>query len=469
MDQHDNILYTIASININTISAQNKINALQTFARLLDLDIILLQEVDNEQLEISGFNIIFNVDESRRGTAIAIRDQIKFTNIEKSLDSRLICVRINGNITICNIYAPSGTQQRGYRENFFNCTLAYYLRSLTDFLIIGGDFNSVISSKDSTGNSNHSPAFKAAAQNLQLLDSWEVLHQNRIEYTYIRPGIGARLDRIYVSRNLKQNVRDAKIYANCFSDHKSYVTVVSLPNLGVRYGYGSWRLKNNILNDDEAMADFPAKWQYWSRQKRNFSSWYEWWMDFAKPKVVSYFKWKTKLVYKEFRDTMEFMYSNLKKLYDDYMINPAKRIDLHKIKSKMLCLQRNFSQKTTNWSETHIQGESLSVFQLGEQTKFRSKTRIRQLQIGESSSEDPAVISDAVTSYFRNLFSVTPTLPNTTFIPQRTIPDNNGPNQQLTSNNIRRDFCKPKKKCRKKITWPRRSSKRVLYTFLACN
>jgi hypothetical protein len=33
---------------------------------------------------------------------------------------------------------------------------AYHLRNATDFLIVGGDFNAVVNSKDSLGNSNYS-------------------------------------------------------------------------------------------------------------------------------------------------------------------------------------------------------------------------------------------------------------------------------------------------------------------------
>jgi exonuclease III len=84
--QINEIKYNIASININTVSSINKIDTLRSFIRLLDLDIILLQEVDNDQLEMYGFDTITNVDESRRGTAILIREQIQYTHVEKSLD-----------------------------------------------------------------------------------------------------------------------------------------------------------------------------------------------------------------------------------------------------------------------------------------------------------------------------------------------------------------------------------------------
>lgn len=91
---------------------------------MVHADIICLQEVENEELTLPGYNIVFNVDHSRRGTAIALKDFIKFTHVEKSLDSRMITLRVL-NTTIANVYAPSGTAMRAERERFFNTTLAY--------------------------------------------------------------------------------------------------------------------------------------------------------------------------------------------------------------------------------------------------------------------------------------------------------------------------------------------------------
>jgi hypothetical protein len=72
---------------------------------------------------------------------------------------------------------------------------------------------------------------------------WEVLNGTLVEYTYVCTGIGARLDRIYVSKNLKDSIRSAQVNVNSFSDHKTYMAVINLPYLGERLGYESWRFK----------------------------------------------------------------------------------------------------------------------------------------------------------------------------------------------------------------------------------
>ena len=160
--------YKTASININTITNTTKIEALQMFIRNQDLDIVFLQEVENDRLCLPGYNVICNVDHARRGTAIALKQHIAFTNVEKSLDGRLVALRIHG-ITLCCIYAPSGTALRMDRERFNNKTLSFYLRHQTEHTILAGDFNCVLRQCDATGT-NTSPALQNTIRQLQLQD-----------------------------------------------------------------------------------------------------------------------------------------------------------------------------------------------------------------------------------------------------------------------------------------------------------
>ena len=57
--------YNIATININTISSATKLEALKTFIRTMDLDVIFLQEVYHTDQALPGYNVLSNVDASR--------------------------------------------------------------------------------------------------------------------------------------------------------------------------------------------------------------------------------------------------------------------------------------------------------------------------------------------------------------------------------------------------------------------
>jgi hypothetical protein len=54
-------------------------------------------------------------------------------------------------VGLVNIYAPSGSSQRQARETFYNVDLPYTLGFLSPHVIMGGDFNGVLSSEDCTG------------------------------------------------------------------------------------------------------------------------------------------------------------------------------------------------------------------------------------------------------------------------------------------------------------------------------
>uniref|UniRef100_A0A182R3Y0 Reverse transcriptase domain-containing protein n=1 Tax=Anopheles funestus TaxID=62324 RepID=A0A182R3Y0_ANOFN len=200
--------YNITTININNISNANKLEALKSFVYALESDIVFIQELEDEHISISGYEIITNIDIARRGTAIALKHGIKITNIARSPDSRIIVMRINDTVTLCNVYAPSGSHNRKERENFYNHTLAYYLQNSTQNLIMAGDFNCVVHDKDSTGNNNNSEALKGTIQALKLKDTWELLKGNMVEYSYITSNSASRLDRIYVSEKLKSNTKE---------------------------------------------------------------------------------------------------------------------------------------------------------------------------------------------------------------------------------------------------------------------
>lgn len=229
------VSYRIASINTTNISNATKIDALKSFIRAADLDVIFLREVQNDAFVIHGFNIIFNVDIHQRGTAIVVRDLLHVDNIERSLDRRTISIRI-GFVTFINIYAPSGALQRNAREDFFNTAVAHYLHHSTNQIILGGDFNSVVKEKDATGSSNMSPMCKRLMNAANLLDSWEILHGNTVDARIIRSNTASRLDRILVSNTMTKQLRTANYTATSFSDHKAYIIRLVLPNLGTPVG-----------------------------------------------------------------------------------------------------------------------------------------------------------------------------------------------------------------------------------------
>lgn len=201
--------YTFATINLNGISNTTKINALRDFVYTLDLDIVALQEVVGDCISIPGYAMIMNIDETQRGTAIGVRNGIGVKQVHRSLDARVICIELGNDenmIKIVNLYAPSGSNNRSARELFFNQTVPQFLLNHPAHVIMLGDFNSVIESRDATGVSNMSPMLKILCDSLNLTDVWK--HFNRqIDYTFSRGRSMSRIDKIYVTQACLQNTR----------------------------------------------------------------------------------------------------------------------------------------------------------------------------------------------------------------------------------------------------------------------
>lgn len=386
---------------MNTITNPTKINALRSFIRTTDIDILFIQEVENEQLTLPGYNVIANVDHTRRGTAIALKEHIQFSHVEKSLDSRLVAVRVQ-DTTLCCVYAPSGTALRAHRERFFNNTIAYYLRHQTEHIILAGDFNCVLRQCDSTGH-NMSPSLQATIQQLQLHDVWLKLRSRDAGRTYITAQSSSRLDRIYVSGGLCEQLRAVHTHACSFSDHMAVSLRVCLPHLGQEHGRGFWSLRPHLLTNDN-ITELQTRWQFWTRQRRNYRSWIDWWLECAKPKIVSFFRWKSKEVFEEFHRAQQALHDRLQRAYGSYYQNPAMLTVINRLKGEMLALQRNFSQAFVRINEQLVAGEPLSVFQLGD--RRRKRTVITQIdgEAGES-IEDSQAIQRHVHQFFSELYS----------------------------------------------------------------
>lgn len=393
--------YKIATININTITNETKINALRTFARTLDLDIIFIQEVENERLNLPGYTIISNVDYTRRGTAIALKDYITYSHVEKSLDGRLIALRLN-NTTLVNVYAPSGSQLRADRERFYNNTLAFYLRHNTPNIIVGGDFNSVLRPCDATG-SNNSPALQTVVRQLKLCDIWEKLHPRSPGHTYITAQSSSRLDRFYISSNLQSHLRSAETHCCAFTDHKAVTVRLCLPNLGREPGRGFWNLRPHLLTA-EHIEEFQYRWQFWTRDRRNFPSWITWWVHYAKPKIKSFFRWKSKIAFDDFNREHQRLYNQLQNAYDRYYMDPSVLPTINHVKGKMLALQRNFTQMFVKMNETYIAGEALSTFQIGERRRKRTTITSLRTENNETLNQS-ADIEEHMLRFFRELYS----------------------------------------------------------------
>lgn len=420
--------YTLATINVNAIQNNTKLLSLSAFIRMLDLDVVCMQEVSCESFEFPGYQAIYNINERNRGTAILVRRGIRISGVHKSDDSRIISITLQNTVTVVNIYAPSGSNNRGLREDFFNSSIPPHVLHHAPYLIIAGDFNSVIDARDSTGSSNFSPNLKRLVQVKDLTDCWRMFNAG-VDYTFVRGQSMSRIDAIFVNRPVVNKLRYCRIQVNCFSDHKAVVMRLVLPVNTEPSPRAPWKL-NNVLLTPENIQELSIKWSYWKRSRQNYPSWVDWWVDFAKKKLVSFFKWKRNQKYQSYNDTMGFYYTCLQRAYVNHQVNDCTP-EINRIKAIMLRKEAEFRGSFSINSHRHLTNEKISIFQLDDQRKRQSASRINILNNGEENISEQHEIDSYVYNHYRSLFSAEEVNIQDNFQPIRTVPQNLEANNNL--------------------------------------
>ena len=204
------------------------------------IDVVLLQEHNIRKENVSCQEIIdeyhFEINYSiaqKGGTAIMINKKLPFMILssEKAANSRIISIKVkiyDQIHKIINIYAHAGDAKE--RESLITNELPYYVRNSLKYTFIGGDFNCVISERDTESKkASISKSLLQFIRTLQLKDLW-FAKNNHIEYTYVRENFGARIDRIY-ARDLYNNVKSIKAIHVNFSDHSSIITEIETSNI----------------------------------------------------------------------------------------------------------------------------------------------------------------------------------------------------------------------------------------------
>jgi exonuclease III len=79
-------------------------------------------------------------------------------------------------VKLVNIYAPSGAERRSERETFFSRDLSYLLQGVPKSLLVGGDFNSILTNADAMGHQNYSRPLQELIRGFDLVNMWETSH-----------------------------------------------------------------------------------------------------------------------------------------------------------------------------------------------------------------------------------------------------------------------------------------------------
>jgi exonuclease III len=375
---------SIATLNINGITSSTRTQMLRSFIYKQDLDILLLQEVTHPCCEnLAGYATYYNIGSTQRGTAIVARDNIVLNSITKIPSGRAIAAKFQ-DTWIINVYAPSGAVKRDERERFFNVDLTYLLRTETDKIIIGGDFNCVLNKTDITGQYNHSRTLELLTTGLALRDAWE--NKSTKAYTHYSPTGASRLDRFYISHPLYKNKSSILTVPAAFTDHFAVILRLKIDSLNPRRGRGLWKMKPAIMASTECKQQLQQRWLYWTRLKQYYTNIGQWWERAIKKKIQKFYKQKESESNRDKKQMENHFYECLYEILAQTIPEKEKRPRINKMKANIVKLHSE-TLKTTIMTDIdtndRIDDETPSLYHIVQARKRRTQRTIQCIEDGQ--------------------------------------------------------------------------------------
>ncbi|EFX62199.1 hypothetical protein DAPPUDRAFT_120432 [Daphnia pulex] len=200
-----------------------------------------------------------NLGPRQHGTAILVRHGLSTKNILFEPKGRLIAMEVKGFAFVC-IYAPSGDQNKSYRDSFLPQTIPAYVAQYEAPEIILGDFNAVDEIDDRKSSKTTALKTRLAlleplrdlVKALSLTDVWREIRKNEPCWTYNCAASQASLDRIYSHHHVKFS--DIHLHDIPLGDHRpivGYINSTTPPHIVRNKSRNLWKLITSILEEEE--------------------------------------------------------------------------------------------------------------------------------------------------------------------------------------------------------------------------
>ena len=391
----------IISININGMNEVGKQNQIINFMKYNNVDILLIQEHNIRGpgkicKDLSEFCFIsLNYANCHKGgTAILINKKLPFKLLseEKSGDSRIISMKIklyDQMIHLINIYAHSGKEKTADRDRLFNNDLLYYLRNSLQNTLIGGDWNCVLSERDSTSEEVVvSKSLLNTVRTLNLKDAWHLKHKN-IEYTYVRNNYGSRIDRFYVKDMAKFVTNIKTIHVN-FSDHSAVSLEINCPDIP-QQGRGYWKLNTTLLKNESIKERFKEEYEKMLSVKNRYRNINEWWDVYVKKQIKVFFKKEGKNEMEKKYGLIKYLELSLNRIYNKINLTGELqygRVKLLKDRIDELKNEILEGVKIRARINEQVDGEKVSAYLIKQQSKIKAKTLINSIKTEEGIMEN---------------------------------------------------------------------------------
>ena len=256
----------IVSLNVRGLRNQSKRRAIFTYLKNQKATLYCLQEtfsqIEDEKVwtaEWGGQTLFSHGSEHSKGVCIFLKVNSAFVLnlIYADPNGRYIIAKLkigDEELFVVNVYAPNHyLEQATFIRNLEANLMA---KTDTTKLIISGDWNCTLTSKDKQGGATwRETDYRNAIINLMdefnLADTYRKLHPNAKAFTYESKSLKlkSRIDFFLISNNLTANARRAEIRTSIAPDHKTIFLSLEIAD-DLKRGPGSSKFNNKLLEDE---------------------------------------------------------------------------------------------------------------------------------------------------------------------------------------------------------------------------
>lgn len=402
----------IATININRLKSDVKREKLLNFCKMNELDIICFQEMNFKKCPMleSEFSLISNIGINGSGVGMAIKKNIKFEQVVKDGDGRILKCKVAG-LNLVNIYAPSGREKREDRKAFYSRNILPYLHNTKGTTILLGDFNSIEHKNDAKiqKKRRNSKIINKETRELikvfMLKDVWLAKGGKRTEHTFFYPKGSSRIDRIYIEEKGIEMIRDIKYAATELSDHLAVIMETTYRKPETRFrGTNLWRMNSKILKDPSFIQNFNEWWEGINKFKIKENKIREWWDKIFKPGLkrisIDCSKRLSKnLNYKRLNDQL-LMEDIIEKINEGENLYDELKETKKAIKTWEKSVASNILIK--NKEKDKMKGEPCTLHHF--KTNINSTSNIKSLEINGTLTKNEDEIKLEIEKYFKSIF-----------------------------------------------------------------
>ena len=307
-----------------------------------------------------------------------------------SADSRIISLRVKyyeNILQFVNVYAPASVSH-SERDFFFQEELLYYVRNNINNVILGGDWNCVLSNRDCESSNIHiSDGLRKIIRSIQCKDDWFVKH-SAPEYTFVKQNYGSRLDRFYI-KQIANCIERVNVTHISFSDHSAVDMTIKLPNLP-KIGKYYWKLNIALLEDENIKEQFQLEWDKIRLNLNKYDTVNDWWELYGKVQIRNFFIERGKEKNQQRYGLLQYLEFKLNRLYEK--LNRSGQMnysEVKELKDRINSIKTEILEgvKIRSRIQEQVEGEKVSAYLIGRQSTIKSKKLMTSIKVEDNVHE----------------------------------------------------------------------------------